>query len=109
MVDTATPDEAGDEEEEDAPLTPSQRVRFLSGYYRLTHTLTLRPLTMHPPAALPGINTEAPNHGLSSGQRKPKAKGWSAMRQRYVYASRLSDKYEEGVGGVCSEAGRLAS
>jgi hypothetical protein len=48
VTDPAVQDEAEESEEEDAPiLTPSQRLRLLSGYYRLTHTWDH--LRMHPP------------------------------------------------------------
>ncbi|KIM89455.1 hypothetical protein PILCRDRAFT_225892 [Piloderma croceum F 1598] len=47
-ADSITQDELEEEEEEDTPiLTPSQRLRLLSGYYRLTHTWDH--LRTHPP------------------------------------------------------------
>jgi hypothetical protein len=47
-ADTIAQDEPDEEEEEDTPiLTPSQRLRLLSGYYRLTHTWDH--LRTHPP------------------------------------------------------------
>jgi len=48
VADPAAQDEAEEFEEEDAPiLTPSQRLRLLSGYYRLTHAWDH--LRTHPP------------------------------------------------------------
>jgi hypothetical protein len=83
VVDTAIQDEPEVEEEEDTPiLTPSQRLRLLSGYYRLTHTWDH--LRTHPPAFdhAPTCGATWHQHGCTQSWVefwKEKAKGESVI------------------------------